>query len=93
MLCRQTTFVRAPMAQTHASQTRVRVVTGEVLDLCRVPARYRSASLSRGCTCAEYALEDGMAPKDCGTACGGLAEFALQLQRSSLCAPLLLRMC
>jgi hypothetical protein len=34
-----------------------------------------------------------MAPKDCGTACGGLAEFALQLQRSSLCAPLLLRMC
>ena len=93
MLCRQTTFVRALMAQTHASQTRVRAVTGEVLDLCRVPARDRSASLSRGCTYTEYAREDGMAPKDCGTACGGLAEFALQLQRSSLCAPLVLRMC
>ena len=50
MLCRQTTFVRALMAQTHASQTRVRVVTGEVLDLCRVPPQDRSASLSRGCT-------------------------------------------
>jgi hypothetical protein len=82
MLCRQTTFVRALMAQTHASQTRVRAVTGEVLDLCGVPARDRSASLSRGCTCAEYALEDGLAPKDLrhglrrpGRVCSSAAAF------------------